>query len=57
MGMIDSGTVFCCTVEQTLQGLDGVDSYVDDILIYGYTKEEHDSRLLSVCSGLKKAGF
>ncbi|MCP4338306.1 MAG: RNA-directed DNA polymerase [Desulfobulbaceae bacterium] len=57
MGMIDSSAVFCHAVEQTLQGLDGVDSYVDDILIYGKTKEEHDLNLLSVCSALKKAGF
>ncbi|MCP4337255.1 MAG: RNA-directed DNA polymerase, partial [Mycoplasma sp.] len=56
-GMIDSVTIFCHAVEQTLQGLNGVDSYVDDILVYGSTKEEHDLNLLAVCSTLKKAGF
>ncbi|MCP4341268.1 MAG: hypothetical protein GY799_20885, partial [Desulfobulbaceae bacterium] len=57
MGMIDSGAVFCRAVEQTLRGLNGVDSYVDDILIYGKSKEEHDENLLSICSALEKAGF
>ncbi len=57
MGMIDSGAVFCHAVERTLQGLNGVDSYVDDILIYGKPKEEHNTNLLAVCSALKKAGF
>ncbi len=31
MGMIDSGAIFCCTMEQTLRGLNGVDSYIDNI--------------------------
>ncbi|MCP4337402.1 MAG: DDE-type integrase/transposase/recombinase [Desulfobulbaceae bacterium] len=57
MGMIDSGAVFCRAVEQTLRGLNGVDSYIDDILIYGKSKEEHDSNLLAICSALEKAGF
>ncbi|MCP4344763.1 MAG: hypothetical protein GY795_04460 [Desulfobacterales bacterium] len=57
MGMIDSGAIFCRAVEQTLQGLDGVDSYVDDILIHGRTKAEHDRNLLAICSALENAGF
>ncbi|MCP4364663.1 MAG: hypothetical protein GY800_05125 [Planctomycetes bacterium] len=56
MGMIDSGAVFCRAVEQTLRGLDRVDSYVDDILIHGRTKAEHDWNLLAVCSTLESAG-
>ncbi|MCP4336259.1 MAG: hypothetical protein GY679_00190, partial [Mycoplasma sp.] len=57
MGMIDSGAIFCRAVEQTLQGLDGVDSYIDNILIHGRTKAEHDRNLLAVCSRLEQAGF
>ncbi|MCP4365213.1 MAG: RNA-directed DNA polymerase, partial [Planctomycetes bacterium] len=40
MGMIGSGAVFCHTLEQTLRGLNGVDSYINDILIHGKMKEE-----------------
>ncbi|MCP4364970.1 MAG: RNA-directed DNA polymerase, partial [Planctomycetes bacterium] len=57
MGMIDSGTIFCRAMEQTLRGLNRVDSYVDDILVHGKTKSEHDRNLLAVCSALEKAGF
>ncbi|MCP4338026.1 MAG: hypothetical protein GY799_03880, partial [Desulfobulbaceae bacterium] len=57
MGMIDSGAVFCRAIEQTLRGLDGVDSYVDDILIHSRTKAEHDKNLLAICSALQNAGF
>ncbi|MCP4364538.1 MAG: RNA-directed DNA polymerase, partial [Planctomycetes bacterium] len=57
MGMIDSSAVFCRAMEQTLRGLNGVDSYIDDILIHRRTKAEHDWNLLSICSTLENAGF
>ncbi|MCP4341643.1 MAG: RNA-directed DNA polymerase, partial [Desulfobulbaceae bacterium] len=57
MGMIDSSAIFCRAMEQTLRGLNRVDSYVDDILIHGRTKAEHDRNLLSICSTLENTGF
>ncbi|MCP4336999.1 MAG: hypothetical protein GY679_04100, partial [Mycoplasma sp.] len=57
MGMIDSGAVFCKAIEETLQGLNGVESYVDDILIYRWMWKEHDKNLHSACRRLQNAGF
>ncbi len=57
MGMVDSGSVFCQAVEETLRSLGGVESYVDDILIYRSTQTEHDQRLSLACTKLQDAGF
>ncbi len=57
MGMVDSGSVFCQAVEETLSGLDGVESYINDILIYSSTKSEHDQRLSLACARLQEAGY
>jgi hypothetical protein len=37
--------------------MDGVLHYVDDVLIYGVTREEHDKRLSLVLKRLVEAGF
>jgi transposase InsO family protein len=57
MGMVDSGAVFCRAVEETLQGLSGVESYVDDILIYGSSQADHDRNLDAALQALQAAGF
>ncbi len=49
MGMINSGAVFCKAIEETLQGLNGVESYINNILIYGWMWKEHDKNLHSIC--------
>ena len=38
-----------------LEGLDGVECNIDDILIYGTTQEEHDQRLKAVLRRLNDA--
>lgn len=38
-------------------GLDGIVCHVDDILIWGDTKEQHDSRVHAVLEWAKKAGM
>ncbi len=48
MGLNDSGAVFQWLVAQTLAGLKGTVAYIDDILIYGATQEEHDANLEAV---------
>ena len=41
--------------ESNLEGLDGVECNIDDILIYGTTQEEHDRRLQAVLHRLDNA--
>ena len=42
---------------ETLQGLEGVKVFMDDILVYGATKEEHDGRLEKVMQRIETAGL
>ena len=42
-------------MNQILQGLEGVECNIDDVLIYGRTQEEHDQRLKAVLSRLNNA--
>ncbi len=44
----DSGASFQHCKEETLQGLDGVTAYIDDILIFAETVEAHDDILWKV---------
>ncbi|XP_059060190.1 uncharacterized protein K02A2.6-like [Achroia grisella] len=46
--------VFHATVKQLLEGLDGVDSFVDDIICWGRTKQEHDDRLQALLERARK---
>ena len=43
-------------MNQLLNGLSGVLCHMDDVLIFGRSKKEHDSRLLAVLSRLTAAG-
>ncbi|KAJ8356857.1 hypothetical protein SKAU_G00196510 [Synaphobranchus kaupii] len=40
-----------------LQGLPGVQNYLDDVIIYGATADEHDRKLKAVLRSLKDAGL
>ena len=40
-----------------LEDLEGVTCLMDDILVHGKTKEEHDTRLLNTLEGLQKHGI
>ena len=44
-------------MNELLHGLDGVFTYMDDILIYGQDKAEHDERLNKVLKVLASAGL
>ncbi len=48
LGLIDSGAVCQKLVYETLADLEGVAVYIDDILIYSETVEQHDSLLWQV---------
>lgn len=48
MGVNSAPEVFHRTVKQLFKGIEGVETYIDDILIWGETKEQHDHRLRQV---------
>lgn len=55
---INSGpSIFQKKIDQTLQGLPGVVSFLDDILISAPDKETHVRRLREVCKRLSSNGF
>ena len=51
-GVKSASEVFHRTVVQAFEKLEGVETFVDDVLVWGSTREEHDRRLEDV---LKKA--
>ena len=44
-------------MSETLQGMDGVVCLIDDVLIAGKTKEDHDARLTAVLTRISKSGL
>ncbi len=57
LGLVDSGALMQCSIEETLAGLDGVCEYIDDILIYAPTKEAHNDILHKVLCRLHVKDF
>jgi transposase InsO family protein len=54
MGMKDSAAVFQKLVSKALSGCNNTAAYMDDILIYGTTKGEHDEALEKTLTALKQ---
>ncbi|XP_055540746.1 uncharacterized protein K02A2.6-like [Wyeomyia smithii] len=48
--------IFQKTMETILAGLEGIIVYLDDVVVYGSTKEEHDKRLQGLQNRLKEYG-
>ena len=48
--------IFQKTMEAVLAGLSGIVIYIDDIIVFGATKQEHDKRLEDVKKRLKEYG-
>ena len=57
MGLKESASTFQRLVHQTLAGLEGVVFYIDDILVFGRDRPEHDHRLKPVMERLQAANF
>ena len=57
--MITSGAVMQLVIERVLAGLNNVICmvYVDDIIVFGKTEEEHDGNLCKVLERLKEHGY
>lgn len=56
-GINSASEVYHARVRQLLEGLDGVDSFVDDIIVWGSTQEEHDRRLKGLFERAKIVGI
>lgn len=52
-GITCAPEIFQKTLEQVLSGLEGCLNFIDDILIFGSTQEEHDGRLQNAMKRLK----
>ena len=48
---------FQCRMSDLLSDLDGVACMIDDVLVHGWTVEEHDKRLVGVLHRLEQAGL
>ncbi len=57
LGLKDSGAVFQRAIRETLKDCPGSIPYIDDILVYGRTKEEHDRNLERVLCALHDNHF
>ena len=56
-GIASAPALFQKAIEQILQGIPGVQSYLDDILVTGKTDEDHLSNLESVLKRLSEFGL
>lgn len=52
-GISSGPEVFHRSMQQVLEGIEGADCFIDDILVWGATKEEHDLRLRKVFEKLR----
>ncbi|XP_067944465.1 uncharacterized protein [Watersipora subatra] len=56
-GMMNSGATFVRAMRKLLYGLKNVENYIDDILVYTETWEEHKLALIQLFSKLKEEKF
>ncbi len=57
LGLMDSSAVFQHCIWETLEDCPGYVPYIDDILVYGKTKQEHDQNLEQVLRALHACNF
>lgn len=56
-GITSTPEIFQRKMVETLQGLEGVKVLMDNILVYGVTEEQHDSRLEKVMRCIEISGL
>ena len=56
-GIKSAPEIFHRAMEQIIEGLDGVRVYIDDIIIWGSTAQEHNERLNRVMERIQKYGL
>uniref|UniRef100_A0A1A8L2U7 Gypsy retrotransposon integrase-like protein 1 n=1 Tax=Nothobranchius pienaari TaxID=704102 RepID=A0A1A8L2U7_9TELE len=55
-GIISAQDIFQRKIDETYEGLNGVVAIVDDILVFGRTKEEHDDNLRAMLERTRERG-
>jgi hypothetical protein len=56
-GINSASEVFQNAIQHALQGLNGVKNIVDDIIVWGRTKKEHDNNLQAILQRLRDTGL
>lgn len=56
-GINSAPEVFHRTVRQLFEGIEGVETYIDDLLVWGETKEQHDYRLRQLLERARAKNF
>lgn len=56
-GITPASAIFQQTLESTLQGLRGCADFLDDIIVTGVKRQEHEENLQAIFKRLKDAGF
>ena len=56
-GITSASEVFHKTVQQIFDDIDGVKVYIDDLVIWGESKEQHDERLFQVLDRAKQVNL
>ena len=56
-GLSSAPEVFHRTVLNLMSDLDGVEVYIDDILVHAETREQHDRRLRAVLERCRSIGL
>lgn len=56
-GINSASEIFHAKVRQLLEDLEGVDSFIDDVIIWASSKEEHDRRLACLLDRARSVGI
>lgn len=56
-GIVSASEIFHRAMENIIEGLEGVRAYIDDILIWGSSLQEHNSRLIRVLQKIRLSGL
>ena len=56
-GLVSASEIYQAKMRAVLSGLPNVQVYIDDIVCYGKTEQEHDEALLGVLQRLKESGL
>ena len=56
-GICSAPEVFHRTMEHILEGIEGARVFVDDVVVWGSTLEQHNERLIKVLQNIKKHGL